>query len=169
MHLLRIAETHLRFGRVDVHVNLVRVHVDHYHRGGLLVRRHEPAVRLLDRMLQVAVLHRPAVDVHVLKFRRGPRQWRQTGKPPNSSPGSPAAFGRWRVDVLEFKQAFVDLAAEDVDAALPAILRAGGQFADAAAVPRADSRTETARSLRPAAASATSERAVLRRCAETSR
>ena len=67
---LSVAETHLRLGRMHVHIHLIRRQVKKEEDDGVTARHEQAAIGFLDGVAEAAVAYPAAVDEEVLHLGR---------------------------------------------------------------------------------------------------
>ena len=63
-------KTHFMFGRMDVHIHLMRIYLQIQHKGRLLVGAQFVFTGLANRVINQAIAHHPPIDVAILNLRQ---------------------------------------------------------------------------------------------------
>ena len=63
-------KTHFMFGRMDVHIYLMRIYLQIQHKGRLLVGAQFVFTGLANRVINQAIAHHTPIDVAILNLRQ---------------------------------------------------------------------------------------------------
>ena len=70
VHQARLMKTHFMFGRVDVHIHLMRIYLQVQHKSRLLIGPQFVFTGLTNRVINQAIAHHPPIDVAILNLRQ---------------------------------------------------------------------------------------------------